>query len=123
VREALDANADLLEQLGASVKPSDPAILYFTSGATGEPKMALLTHEAVTANLDMGPQVLPLGPDDATVAFLPSAHIAQRVVIELLPIRMGMPVDFTESLLQLPVTIREVRPTILLAPPRMWERI
>ena len=41
---------------------------------------------------------LPIGPEDATVAFLPSAHIAQRVVIELLPIRMGMPVTFAESL-------------------------
>ena len=57
------------------------------------------------------------------MAFLPSAHIAQRVVIELLPIRCGMPVTFFESLLKLPQEIRKVRPTILLAPPRMWERI
>ena len=57
------------------------------------------------------------------MAFLPSAHIAQRVVIELLPMRCGMPVTFSESLLKLPQDIRKVRPTILLAPPRMWERI
>ncbi len=122
-REALEANPGLLEQLRAACTPADPAILYFTSGATGEPKMALVTHQSIVANLDMAPQVLPLGPADSTVAFLPSAHIAQRVVIELLPIRMGMPVDFAESLLQLPLNIRQVRPTILLAPPRMWERI
>jgi long-chain acyl-CoA synthetase len=77
----------------------------------------------VTANIDMGPHVLPLGPEDATVAFLPSAHIAQRVVIEFLPLRCGMPVTFFESLNKLPHDIRKVRPTILLAPPRMWERI
>jgi long-chain acyl-CoA synthetase len=71
----------------------------------------------------MGPAVLPIGPQDSTVAFLPSAHIAQRVVIELLPIRCGMPVTFAESLLKLPQEIRRVRPTLLLAPPRMWERI
>jgi long-chain acyl-CoA synthetase len=71
----------------------------------------------------MGPHVLPLGPEDSTVAFLPSAHIAQRVVIEYLPMRCGMPVTFFESLLKLPQDIRKVRPTILLAPPRMWERI
>jgi len=122
-REALDTNPGLLEELRTACTPADPAILYFTSGATGEPKMALVTHQAIVANLDMGPHVLPLGPADSTVAFLPSAHIAQRVVIELLPIRTGMPVDFAESLLQLPLTIRQVRPTILLAPPRMWERI
>jgi long-chain acyl-CoA synthetase len=45
------------------------------------------------------------------------------VVIELLPIRLGMPVTFFESLMKLPQDIRKVRPTILLAPPRMWERI
>ncbi len=122
-REALEADPGLIERLRTACTPCDPAILYFTSGATGEPKMALVTHQSIVANLDMGPQVLPLGPADSTVAFLPSAHIAQRVVIELLPIRMGMPVDFAESLLQLPMNIRQVRPTILLAPPRMWERI
>jgi long-chain acyl-CoA synthetase len=57
------------------------------------------------------------------VAFLPSAHIAQRVVMEFLPMRCGMPVTFFESLLKLPQDIRKVRPTMLLAPPRMWERI
>ena len=112
-----------LSRLRTEVKPSDTAILYLTSGATGEPKMALVTHQAIVSNLDMGPAVLPIGPQDSTVAFLPSAHIAQRVVIELLPMRCGMPVTFFESLLKLPADIRKVRPTIMLAPPRMWERI
>src|SRR5262249_34642244 len=49
--------------------------------------------------------------------------IAQRVVIEFLPMLSGTPVTFSESLLKLPAEIRKVRPTILLAPPRMWERI
>src|SRR5205085_8006342 len=122
-REAAGRDPQSLARLGWDVQPSDIAILYLTSGATGEPKMALVTHQAIVANIDMGPAVLPLGPDDATVAFLPSAHIAQRVVIELLPMRCGMPVTFAESLLKLPQEIRRVRPTILLAPPRMWERI
>ena len=65
------------------------AILYLTSGATGEPKMAMVTHQAIVSNIDMGPAVLPLGPQDRTVAFLPSAHIAQRVVIEFLPSAVG----------------------------------
>lgn len=110
------------EQPGVA-EPSDPAVLYLTSGATGEPKMALVTHQAICANIAMGPAVLPLGPEDSTVAFLPSAHIAQRVVVEFLPIPAGMPVTFSASLLQLPQEIRAVRPTLLLAPPRMWERI
>ncbi|MEI9971959.1 MAG: AMP-dependent synthetase/ligase [Ignavibacteriota bacterium] len=122
-RDALAADPRLAARIGAELSPSDTAILYLTSGATGEPKMALVTHGAIVSNLDMGPAVLPLSPEDSTVAFLPSAHIAQRVVIEMLPIHAGMPVTFSESLLKLPSEIRKVRPTILLAPPRMWERI
>lgn len=122
-RSLMASDSGLIERLHAAVKPSDPAILYLTSGATGDPKMALVTHQAITANLDMGPAALPIGPEDSTVAFLPSAHIAQRIVMELLPIRCAMPVTFAESLMKLPHDIRKVRPTILLAPPRMWERI
>jgi long-chain acyl-CoA synthetase len=122
-RAAMAEDPGLIGRLRAEVQPSDPAILYLTSGATGEPKMALVTHAALVANIDMGPVALPLGPQDSTVAFLPSAHIAQRVVMELLPMRLGMPVTFSESLLKMPQEIREVRPTILLAPPRVWERI
>jgi long-chain acyl-CoA synthetase len=122
-REALAGDPQMAARMDAELDPADPAILYLTSGATGEPKMALVTHRAIVSNLDMAPAVLPLGPRDSTVAFLPSAHIAQRVVIELLPIHGGMPVTFSESLLKLPSEIRKVRPTILLAPPRMWERI
>lgn len=122
-RDTLLRDPGLTERLRAELQPSDHAILYLTSGATGEPKMALVTHHAIVSNIDMGPHVLPIGPQDSTVAFLPSAHIAQRVVIELLPLRCGMPVTFAESLMKLPQEIKKVRPTLLLAPPRMWERI
>jgi long-chain acyl-CoA synthetase len=122
-RLALAEDPAYLSRLKAEVTPDDDAILYLTSGATGEPKMALVTHSAVVANLDMGKLVFPIGPNDATVAFLPSAHIAQRIVVELLPMRLGTPVNFAESLLKLPQEIRTVQPTMFLAPPRMWERI
>jgi long-chain acyl-CoA synthetase len=71
----------------------------------------------------MAPVVLPLTPDDATIAFLPSAHIAQRVVVELVPLQTGATVWFSESLGKLPQELRHVRPTFFLAPPRVWERV
>ena len=107
----------------AEVAPEDHAILYLTSGATGDPKRVLVTHHALTANIQMGPHVITLTPDDITVAFLPSAHIAQRVVVELLPILTGTPVSFAESLMKLPGELKSVRPTFFLAPPRVWERM
>ncbi len=122
-RTAIARDPALLSTLRAEVQPSDDAVLYLTSGATGEPKMVMVSHRALVANIDMGPVALPLNPEDRTVAFLPSAHIAQRVVVELLPMRLGMPVTFTESLMKLPQEIKTVRPTIFLAPPRLWERV
>ena len=122
-RKALAKNPQEFEKQRAEVRPEDNAILYLTSGATGEPKMGLTTHAALSANVDMGPAALGLTPDDCTISFLPSAHIAQRVVIELLPLGMGTPVWFSESLAKLPGEMKSIRPTFLLAPPRVWERI
>lgn len=110
-------------RFAADVAAADEAILYLTSGATGEPKMVMVTHAAVLANVHMGPKVLPLAKDDITVAFLPSAHIAQRVVVEMLPILSCTAVSFAESLSKLPNELRQVRPTFFLAPPRVWERM
>src|ERR1700719_2912122 len=122
-RLALSEDAQAFEKIRSGVSPDDLAILYLTSGATGEPKMGLVTHAALVANVDTGPTVLPLLPTDSTIGFLPSAHIAQRVVIELVPIRLGVTVWFSESLAKLPSEMKTIRPTFLLAPPRVWERI
>ncbi|HWE49304.1 MAG TPA: AMP-dependent synthetase/ligase [Bryobacteraceae bacterium] len=107
----------------AGISPEDNAILYLTSGATGEPKMVMVTHGAVVANVHAGPYVLPLDENDITIAFLPSAHIAQRVVLEILPILSATAVSFVESLAKLQHEIKTVRPTWFLAPPRVWERV
>jgi long-chain acyl-CoA synthetase len=121
--EELARDPQAFERIRAEVQPSDTAVLYMTSGATGEPKMGLVTHDALVSNIDCAPTVLPVTPDDSTIAFLPSAHIAQRVVVELVPIRQGCCVWFSESLARLPTEIRTIRPTFFLAPPRVWERV
>lgn len=122
-RGMLASDPSLFERMRSQYGEEDHAVLYMTSGATGEPKMAFASHRALVANVDMGPRCLPLSPADSTVAFLPSAHIAQRVVVELVPIRQGACVWFSESLSKLPHELREIRPTFLLAPPRVWERV
>ena len=122
-RRAMADDPGIFERIHGETRADDPAILYLTSGATGEPKMGLVSHNALVSNIDMGPQVLPLAPEDCTIAFLPSAHIAQRVVVELLPIRMGCSVWFSEGLSRMPSEFRRVRPTFFLAPPRVWERV
>lgn len=122
-RRAMAKDRKLFGRIVAEVKPSDNAILYLTSGATGEPKMALVSHGAITPNLYMCHDVLDLSPADRTIAFLPSAHMAQRMVVELLPVSCGAQVFFLENLSRLPQDLKTVKPTVLLAPPRVWERI
>src|SRR5450755_3966890 len=122
-RQALAEDPKIFDRISAEYDSTDDAILYLTSGATGEPKMGLVTHDALVSNIDQGPAVLPLQPYDTTIAFLPSAHIAQRVVSEVLPIRQAVAVYFSESLARLPSELKTIKPTFLLAPPRVWERI
>ncbi|MBM3797422.1 MAG: long-chain fatty acid--CoA ligase [Acidobacteria bacterium] len=122
-REAISGRPSLLAELKAAVRPSDPAMLYLTSGATGEPKMGLVTHAAIVSNVDMGPVATPLNATDTTLAFLPSAHITQRIAGQLLPLRMGIAVYFSEGLSRLPIELKSVRPTFFVAPPRVWERM
>lgn len=122
-RDALQEDPEYFHRLSSEIADADPAILYLTSGATGEPKMGLASHYALTSNMAMGPKVLPVGPEDSALVFLPSAHIAQRVVLELVPIALGLPVWFSESLNKLPHELKTIRPTLFLAPPRVWERM
>jgi long-chain acyl-CoA synthetase len=116
-------NQDDFTTLDAAVNGDDPAILYLTSGATGTPKMGIVRHSAITANVVAFPAVIRAGPEDRALAFLPSAHIAQRIALEMTAVHMAFPVYFSESLARLPNELRAVRPTILLAPPRVWERM
>ncbi len=122
-REAMAEDAQMFARIYLETQPDDTAIIYLTSGSTGEPKMGMVTHRAIVANVAAAPAVLPLGPKDTTIAFLPSAHITQRLVLELMPFAFGMVIYFSESLTRLPKEIQSVRPTFLLAPPRLWERM
>jgi long-chain acyl-CoA synthetase len=121
--QALIDDPRLLDRMRDEITPETPAILYLTSGATGEPKMGLVTHNAILANCAMGAKVFPISSTDSTLVFLPSAHITQRLVLELLLIRHGTPAWFSESLSKMPAELRAVKPTLFIAPPRVWERM
>jgi long-chain acyl-CoA synthetase len=121
--QAMVEDPGLVERIRGGVRPEDIAILYLTSGATGEPKMGLVSHNSVLVNCAMGPLSLDLDSTDSTLVFLPSAHITQRLVLELLVIRHGIPVWFSEGLSKMPGELRSIRPTLFVAPPRVWERM
>ena len=122
-RAAMADDPEFFERIRLNVMPEHRAILYLTSGATGAPKFVEVSHGSLVANVDIGKKVVDIGPKDRVIAFLPSAHIAQRLGIELLPLAMGIPVHFSESLARMPHEFKSIKPTFFLAPPRVWERV
>lgn len=101
----------------------DVAILLYTSGTTGPPKGAMLTHRNLLWTAEALGRANPLYPTDTSLSFLPLSHIAERMLSVYLPLVWGFVVHFAESLDTLFQNLREVRPTILFAVPRLWEKL
>jgi len=105
------------------VSEDDVAILLYTSGTTGPPKGAMLTHRNLLWTAEALGRANPLHEDDTSLSFLPLSHIAERMLSVYLPLVWGFVVHFAESLDTLFQNLQEVRPTILFAVPRLWEKL
>ncbi len=116
------ANPDLWEKLVDSSKAEELALLVYTSGTTGPPKGAMLSHRNVIFQLRNGDAFIPLEENGEQLAFLPLCHIAERTFTAFLPLRSGAIANFAESVETVPDNIREVAPTTFFAVPRIWER-
>jgi long-chain acyl-CoA synthetase len=119
-----------LEQCGraqpVSVHPSAPedlAGLVYTSGTTGFPKGVMLTHHNLTTNVTSTVAEFPIVSDDRTLSFLPWAHVYGQVVELHILIAVGGSTAFNTSTEKLLEDLREVKPTILVAVPRIFNKI
>ncbi len=117
-----EGGAELDRRLAAQ-KPDDVCTLIYTSGTTGEPKAVMMTHRNLTWTAQTMISMLDFGADDVTVSYLPLSHIAEQMLTVHGPMAMGSLVYFAESLDKLPEVLSEVRPTIFLGVPRVWEKI
>ncbi len=107
-----------------AAKPSDVAILVYTSGTTGQPKGAMLTHGNVFALEESLSQVVPPHSDDeCTVSFLPMAHVAERCVGHYGRIRQGYATRFARSFDTIIEDLKAARPTIFGSVPRIFEKV
>jgi len=106
----------------AAVAPHDTAILIYTSGTTGPPKGAMLTHANLAFQAAALHGVMPLGPGDEMLSFLPLAHIAERLLSVVRPIFNGAIVNFVEHEDTMAQNLRELSPTVFFAVPRIWEK-
>jgi len=107
-----------------AVRPDDLMSLVYTSGTTGNPKGAMLTHGNMTAALDAAnhqfPQFQP--PNDVFLSFLPLSHVFERVTYNL-AITQGAHTRFNDSIFKLMDNLAELEPTVMQCVPRVHESI
>ncbi len=111
-----------LEQRGDGVGPDDLAALVATSGTTGQPKVATITHENLVFTSWSVAQSLPMRNDDKTLLFLPLAHVFARITAHCC-VRLGVAVAIAESIQKVAENLREVRPTFIASVPRIFEKV
>ena len=101
----------------------DVAILSTTSGTTGLPKLAMISHRNLVS---MGHNLLaldPLSPEDRFVSFLPLAWIGEQMMSFACFLQSGFPLHFPESPETAQANIREIGPQSMFSPPRIWENL
>jgi long-chain acyl-CoA synthetase len=112
----------LWEKLVAGSRPEELALLVYTSGTTGPPKGAMLSHRNVIFQISNADAFVPMLNGGEQLAFLPLCHVAERTFTTFLPLRSGAIANFAESVETVSDNIREVAPTTFFAVPRIWER-
>jgi len=121
-RKIVEKDPNLVESRINEITPEDLSVLVYTSGTTGPPKGAMLTHRNVTW---MGQAITkdnPVFATDEVMSFLPLCHIFERLFSVFGHITHGYTVNFIESLDTVTDNMREVSPTVGYAVPRIWEK-
>ncbi|MCP5264980.1 MAG: long-chain fatty acid--CoA ligase [Burkholderiaceae bacterium] len=103
-------------------QPDDVAILVYTSGTTGRPKGAMITHRNLCYVMEHYAPELAQGEDDDKMAFLPLCHVAERMFGQFLSLQFGARLNYVENPETVAENVREIAPTVMLAVPRVWEK-
>lgn len=121
-RELDGREPDLFDQRLAQTETDEIATFVYTSGTTGPPKGALLSHANVLSNSRAFAQHVPTYDTDIVLSYLPLCHIGERTMSVYHAINMGFTVFFAESPDTVPENLREVSPTFFFGVPRIWEK-
>lgn len=118
-----DSNQSEVEARKDSIKPEDLATIIYTSGTTGRPKGVMLSHKNIVSNvLDSAPRI-PFDPGKSSaLSFLPICHIFERMILYIYQY-YGISVYFGESIDKISDNLKEVRPNVITAVPRLLEKV
>jgi long-chain acyl-CoA synthetase len=114
---------EALDQRMAGIGTDDVATLIYTSGTTGTPKGVVLSHANLvdTSRLALG--LLPVGPGDSNLSYLPLSHVAEQMFTVYMPTVAGSTVYYAEAPERVLDNLREVQPTLIFGVPRVWEKM
>lgn len=115
--------SDLYDECVRNVGPDDLATLIYTSGTTGDPKGVMLTHRNFIANYQGSWQRIQIDDRDSVLSFLPLSHVFERLAGYYYQAAYGVTIAYAESPLTVAEDIQKVRPTIVTAVPRFYEKI
>ncbi|MDB4061752.1 long-chain fatty acid--CoA ligase [Vicingaceae bacterium] len=115
-------NIEKIKEIRSSVKEDDLATLIYTSGTTGRPKGVMLTHKNLVSNSLASRKRLPLVSDSKSLSFLPLCHVYERM-ISYLYFYTGTSIYYAESLETIGDNLREVKPDVFTAVPRLLEKV
>jgi long-chain acyl-CoA synthetase len=111
-----------LDMESATVKPEDLATIIYTSGTTGTPKGVMLTHANMATNIACSLRPFGVKPGDSALSFLPLSHVTARHV-DFAMLYHHVTLAYVPFLEQLPSALTEIRPTIFVGVPRVYEKI
>ncbi len=121
--DALGPQRDhVFDALLRSAEPGDLATLIYTSGTTGEPKGVALTHGNIAANQNFAAVDFGFNSTDVCISFLPLSHVTARA-LDYVMFNHGAQVAYCTQFDKLPQAMREVRPTVIVGVPRVYEKI
>jgi long-chain acyl-CoA synthetase len=112
------ARYDALLAAGA---PDDVALLAYTSGTTGTPKAAMISHRNLLAMAAAVTQVDRVRDTDDVVSFLPFSWVGEQLLSVAITLHAGATVNFPEAPATVREDLREIGPQVMIAPPRFWE--
>ncbi len=117
------AGVDDLASRAERLDPAMTALIVYTSGTTGPPKGAMISHDNLVAATRSSEAQFDVGPGDEVLSYLPLCHIAERLISVIDAIGSGYVVNFGEGGESFATDLREVQPTLFLGVPRVWEKM